>query len=117
MLLMKWAILWEWIRIFVPLPRRNAFYWTCQVMIAINIIFYVVAIVITAVACTPYRRNWDKTVPGTCLDMKIITLSVVAINFAIDISILALPQKVIWGLQMSTRRRIGVSIVFAIGLM
>lgn len=117
MLLMKWAILWEWIQVFVPLPRRDAFYWACQAIIAVNIVFYVAAIVLTNLSCTPYRRNWDKTVPGACLDIKIINLSTAVINFVIDVSILALPQKAIWGLQMSTRRRVGFSVIFAIGLM
>lgn len=117
MLLMKWAILWEWIHVFAPLPSRNAFYWACQAMIMVNIIFYVTAIILTNVACTPYKRNWDKTIPGSCLDTKVINLSTAAVNLVIDMAIFALPQKVIWSLQMSNRRRIGFSVIFAIGIM
>ncbi|RYP53962.1 hypothetical protein DL769_010422 [Monosporascus sp. CRB-8-3] len=116
MLLMKWAILWEWIRVFVPRHSRNGFYWACQAVIAVNIVFYLTAIILTNLACTPYRRNWDKTVPGTCLDIRVINLSTAVINLVVDVVILALPQKVIWDLQMSGRRRVGISLIFAIGI-
>ncbi|RYP53278.1 hypothetical protein DL768_001718 [Monosporascus sp. mg162] len=116
MLLMKWAILWEWIRVFVPRHSRNGFYWACQAVIAVNVIFYLTAIILTNLACTPYRRNWEKTVPGTCMDIRLINLSTAIINLVVDIVILALPQKVIWDLQMSSRRRVGISLIFAIGI-
>ncbi|RYO95043.1 hypothetical protein DL766_007550 [Monosporascus sp. MC13-8B] len=116
MLLMKWAILWEWIRVFVPRHSRNGFYWACQAVIAINMVFYLTAIILTNLACRPYRRNWDKTVPGTCMDIRLINLTTAVINLVVDMVILALPQKVIWDLQMSGRKRAGISLIFAIGI-
>jgi hypothetical protein len=117
MLLLKPIILWEWVRIFVPAPTRNFFYWACHIVAAVNIAFYSAALISTHLACQPYRRNWDKTIPGTCIDIKIINLSTAIINFILDIAILILPQKIIWGLQMSTQRKFGMSIIFAIGIM
>ncbi len=117
MLLLKWAILREWICVFSPFANHNAFYWSCQAVIVVNIVFYLTIILLSNLACTPYKRNWDKTVQGKCWDIKIIGITTAVINFIIDVIILALPQKVIWGLQMSKRKKFGFSIIFAVGLM
>lgn len=37
-------------------------------------------------------------------------------NLATDVVIFIIPQKVIFSLQMSTHKKLGVSIVFAIGI-
>ncbi|KAI0402747.1 hypothetical protein F4802DRAFT_599709 [Xylaria palmicola] len=118
MLLMKALILQEWRRIFVPMGMRNAFWWTCNFVIVINVIFYAAAIFLEDLACFPERRIWDKTVPGSqCLDFKIIVLVGASINVILDLITLILPQKVIWSLQLSTKKKIGVSLVFTIGVL
>ncbi|KAI4602240.1 hypothetical protein KJ359_009478 [Pestalotiopsis sp. 9143b] len=115
MLLLKTAILWEWMRIFVPLKTRNGFYWSCLAMLIINAIFYIVCIILSCLACSPFARNWDKTLAGHCIDVTLINISSAAVNFVIDLTILLLPQKVLWGLQISKRKKVGVSALFAVG--
>ncbi|KAH8157569.1 hypothetical protein CIB48_g10677 [Xylaria polymorpha] len=60
---------------------------------------------------------WDKTVQGTCLNEGIIWAAYSCLNLASDVIILILPQKVIWGLKLSKPKKIGISIIFAFGLL
>lgn len=118
MLVMKALILREWSRIFVPYGMRTAFWWTCHIVMAVNIAFYAAAIFLEDLSCFPYRRIWDKTVAGSqCLDFKIIVLVGASINVVLDVTTLILPQKAIWSLQLSRNKKIGVSLVFAVGIL
>ncbi|KAI0147456.1 hypothetical protein GGR57DRAFT_251514 [Xylariaceae sp. FL1272] len=117
LLFIKSAILLEWIHIFVPAGTRGFFLRSCQVMIALNVGFYVALFIASNLACTPYERNWDKTLPGKCIDIKIINLASAIINLFFDIGILALPQRVIWKLNMSKKRKVEISTMFAIGIL
>lgn len=81
--------------------------------------YYTAATASQNLACTPHRYNWDKLIPGggDCVDVKRLNLASACINVVSDVAILILPQQIIWRLQMSTKRRFGVSIIFAAGLL
>ncbi|KAI1818380.1 hypothetical protein GGS20DRAFT_286605 [Poronia punctata] len=115
-LLFKTAILIEWLHLFVPRGVRNRFYWTCYAMMAVHITFYTSVLVAMNLACTPHRRIWDKTVPGHCIDIKAIHLISAVINLVLDLAILAVPQRVVWKLNILRRRKVAVSAMFAIGI-
>ncbi|KAI1129320.1 hypothetical protein F5Y10DRAFT_238687 [Nemania abortiva] len=118
MLVMKALILREWTRIFVPYGMRTKFWWACHIVMVVNIIFYAAAIFLEDLSCFPYRRIWDKTVPGSqCLNFKIVVLIGASINVVLDITTLILPQRAIWSLRLSRNKKIGVSLVFAIGIL
>ncbi|KAI1858057.1 uncharacterized protein JN550_012879 [Neoarthrinium moseri] len=116
MMTMKTAILREWIRIFVPHGQRNAFFWLCTVVLVINLLYYASAIVAVNLTCIPIQATWDFTVKGKCFNGKALASSGVSVNLVSDVIILVLPQKTIWNLNMPRRKKIGVSIVFAVGL-
>ncbi|KAK8057211.1 hypothetical protein PG996_011148 [Apiospora saccharicola] len=120
-LLLKTAILLEWLRLFVPGPgrnrRRNPLYWISVVLLAVNGGFNAAAIVVVNLACIPHEKSWNPLVPGRCFDGRVLFVASAVVNFAIDLAILVLPQKVIWGLlQLSFRKRLGVSVVFVVGV-
>ncbi|KAI8623621.1 hypothetical protein F5Y19DRAFT_492473 [Xylariaceae sp. FL1651] len=118
MLIMKASILKEWSRIFVPYGTRNAFWWTSHVVIVINVLFYGASVFLENLSCFPYQRIWDKTVPGSqCIDFKVTPLAGASINVILDLITLILPQRTIWSLQLSRKKKIGVSLVFAIGVL
>lgn len=54
---MKTVILVEWIQIFVPRGTRNGFVYTSWVAIAVNLTFYIIAIILLNVSARPYRRS------------------------------------------------------------
>jgi hypothetical protein len=64
----------------------------------------------------PFERIWDKTVPGVCYNGRPLNLAIGIFNFISDVLILFLPQKLIWSLNMSMKRKIGIAVTFATGL-
>ena len=114
---LKVAIMLEWLRIFVPNKVHNVFFWTCWVVLALNASWYTINIIILNVACTPYSAIWDITITGSCIDSRTVELCSAAVNLVSDIIIVAIVQKVIWGLQMSLKTKVGVSIMFAAGIL
>lgn len=117
-MLLKAAIIIDWIRIFVPGPTRNKFFWCGWALIGLNTGFYVVGILTENLACVPFQYTWDKTIPGGhCRIGGAIKVATTAIDFVSDLAVTILPQQVIWRLQMSTKKKIGVSVLFGIGIL
>ncbi|RYC59084.1 hypothetical protein CHU98_g7126 [Xylaria longipes] len=79
--------------------------------------FLVASVFALSFACIPYQRNWDFTVPGKCIKKSELEITSAAIHFASDIVILILPQKVIWSLHMSLKKKLGVSVIFSLGVL
>lgn len=113
----KAAIVLEWIRIFVPRGTRNAFFWTCHALAWLNATACVIMLFVVAFACDPIERYWNPLVLGKCLDANATAFIAPIINLIFDIIALILPQKVIWGLHLSWRKKMGVSVLFALGIL
>ncbi|KAI1078175.1 hypothetical protein F5B20DRAFT_231253 [Whalleya microplaca] len=116
LMLIKISILLEWAHLFVPRYARNLFYRICHGMIFANALLYIAIIVVINFACTPRERIWRRWVPGTCININAFNLFITSFNLIFDIIILALPHGVIWKLSLSIRQKLGVSVVFSVGL-
>jgi len=116
-MLLKIGILSHWSRIFVPKGHRNAFWWICYVTMAVNVLFYVICTFIEIFACTPRKKIWNPMIQGKCLDMPTVIIVSAFVNFFSDLIILILPQRVIWGLNMSMKRKVGIAALFAVGVL
>ncbi|OTA83401.1 hypothetical protein M434DRAFT_36766 [Hypoxylon sp. CO27-5] len=115
---LKAAILLEWLHVFNPLRVRNKFFWICHTILWINVGFYVASGVAINLICTPHAKIWDKSITtGHCGDSDNLYFAATIVNLISDILILSLPQKIIWSLKMSVARRLGVSLIFAIGVL
>lgn len=112
----KLAILLQYLRIFVPNKQSKTYYFT-QSLIWTNFVFYVVLGFCAAFMCSPRERIWNPLVPGKCLSLAGILIAGGVINIFSDFCVLALPLTSIWQLQMATRHKIGISAVFAVGLL
>ncbi|KAI1410921.1 hypothetical protein F5Y13DRAFT_191751 [Hypoxylon sp. FL1857] len=116
----KTAILLEWMQVFVPKGTRNLFFWTSLLVLILNAVFYIAGLFVLNLSCTPIEKFWKPTVPGTCLSLDNLLsfqMSSSCINLAFDLIILILPQPTIWTLNMSPRRKIGISLVFCMGIL
>ncbi|KAI1345649.1 hypothetical protein F5Y01DRAFT_320551 [Xylaria sp. FL0043] len=117
-MLLKVAILLQWLRLFVPRGTKGSFYWTSYVLILANILLYSSIVISICVACRPYRRIWDETAPGKCgANREIIYIAGAVGNLISDIIITLLPQRVIWKLQVKTQKKIGIAFIFFVGLL
>ncbi|TRX89573.1 hypothetical protein FHL15_009482 [Xylaria flabelliformis] len=115
--LIKSAILLEWVRIFVPRATRGAFYWICHILLWTNVVFYTVILISANLSCTPFARIWDKTLPGNCsTDNNAYDVATASFNFVSDVLIFLLPQRMIWRLHLKTKKKIGIAFIFAIGI-
>ncbi|KAI0440446.1 hypothetical protein F4803DRAFT_527340 [Xylaria telfairii] len=117
MLFVKTSILLDWLHLFVPRGTRGAFFWTCHIVIWFNILFYFSILVAGNLSCRPFHRIWDKRIPGVCFDRAPVDLTSAGVNLVCDMVILLVPQRAIWQLQLTTSKKLGVSVIFAIGLL
>lgn len=117
MMSIKAAILIEWMSIFSPNGMRDKFWWACSVTLVLNTLFYIAVIATENASCTPYVKIWDKLgTRGTCrVDGVELMVAGSAIDVFSNLVILVLPQVSIWRLRLSIAKRIGVSVVFAMG--
>lgn len=115
--LIKIGILMEWTHIFVPTGTRNAFWWTCTILMISMACFLIAGCLSVFLECRPYKAIWDfRVAEPSCIDVTALQIAAASIHFAYDLIILVIPQKVIWGLKMSLKKKIGVSFVFSIGI-
>ncbi|KAI0904653.1 hypothetical protein F4823DRAFT_633807 [Ustulina deusta] len=113
--LIKVAILVEWLQIFIPKGTRNLFFWCAHVLLWVNARFYLSAIVVIIVSYVPQENDWNKLLRG--IDDIPLDIASSAVNFLIDISILLLPERVIWRLNMSSKNKAGVLAIFGLGVL
>lgn len=117
MLALKVSILRDWVRIFAPRGTGNTtFLWVSYAMLVVNAVYYTVAILVTSFSCFPHEKIWNRAIPGHCIDSKIVLICSASINVVSDVFILILPQKIIWNLHTSVRKRIGISFFFTTGI-
>lgn len=65
-------------------------------------------------SCTPQGVG---ILPGRCINMSTWFLVTTVSNVIIDFGILVLPLPVIWGLQLSTLRKAGLTGIFLLGIL
>ncbi|KAI1735303.1 hypothetical protein F4680DRAFT_435538 [Xylaria scruposa] len=116
---LKVAILLEWLHLFNPTKERNSFFWTCHIIIWTNVLFYFASAVAINLQCIPRQRIWDPTITiGHCyVDANDLYLAGTIINLISDLAILVTPQRVIWRLNITRNRKLGISFIFAIGVL
>lgn len=110
----KISILLLVLRIFLSV-QRNLFWWLTQFLIVVNSIFYTIFFFVPVFLCFPRAKIWNPDMPGHCLRIEILYLASCSFNMVSDIAMLSVPIYLIWNLQMSTQRKIGVSLIFGTG--
>lgn len=113
----KTAILREWIRIFTPHHTRNLFYWTCYFSIILNLLLSASSTIAFSVVCLPHESVWKPWVHGKCMNRKVVAFIPAVFNLVMDLLIMLLPQGIIWRLRMTKSRKIGVSLIFSVGIL
>ena len=112
----KLAILLEFLRIFSP-GKNHSTCWIYHSLIWLNFSFYIIVISLWTFQCQPIEKSWKPWIDGQCLKKIDTYIAGACFNSASDILLLILPQRVIWNLQMSVKKRIGVSAIFLVGLL
>ncbi|OJJ96331.1 hypothetical protein ASPACDRAFT_16934, partial [Aspergillus aculeatus ATCC 16872] len=63
-------------------------------------------------ACQPVAKQWDSSIPGTCIDT---VASYYGTSLGFDIVIIALPLPVLWTLQLRHSQKVALIGIFALG--
>ena len=119
MVFTKIAILLQYLRLLAPTKTTNpVLFIGAHAIIAIVVVYNVVIIAVTIFACTPREKFWNPLITeGHCLNQKIAVLILALLNIITDVAILLLPAWTIWKLQIPRRKRIGIILLFATGLL
>ena len=116
LLFTKLSILLLILRVFCSV-QRDLCYWCTQGLLGFNTIFYTVYFFIPIFSCTPRLKIWAPNTPGSCMEINILYYASAIFNMVSDILMLTVPIFLIWNLQMSVRRKIGVSTIFLTGVL
>lgn len=78
---------------------------------------YLVSVFLEAlVLCKPVAYSWDKSIPGgVCTGQNIAYLVAGITNLLIDAWVVVLPMPKLFGLQMSTAKKLGIASMFSLG--
>ncbi|KAI7782216.1 hypothetical protein LA080_013761 [Diaporthe eres] len=113
--MIKISICFLYIRIFSNSTLKKVL-WGTQTF---NILLIVVFLCADFGQCVPlsyFWDAWDKEHSGSCFDINAMAYTHSAINIALDVWMLILPAIQVWRLNMSFKKKLGVSAMFAIGI-
>ncbi|EOA90941.1 uncharacterized protein SETTUDRAFT_102236 [Exserohilum turcica Et28A] len=68
-------------------------------------------------ACKPIAASWNPLLlaTATCSNRGAIYITTAVVGIVTDVILMIIPIPTIWGLQMPTKQKIGLTIMFAIG--
>ncbi len=86
---------------------------------------YVLAFTVTTIfgtlfQCTPMHYGWDRIygrMKGHCVDLKAEVSSTAVLNAVGDVLLLILPIPTLWNLQLPLKQRIGLCMIFLLGIL
>lgn len=112
----KVSILAFYLRIF-PYTTIRRVIWGTIVLSAICIIIFDF---ITIFQCRPishYWTGWNGDEPGSCLSINAITWAIAAASIILDFWMLALPLSQLKKLQLHWKKKIGIALMFSVGML
>lgn len=109
--LTKTSILLLYLRIFVQRWFRIA----CYILMGIIIAYMIATFGASVWQCTPVPRAWDKSIPGTCVDITTNWYANAGFSISTDILILALPMYPIFMSHLRKTQKVAVVLMFALG--
>ncbi|KAI1352246.1 hypothetical protein F5Y01DRAFT_324468 [Xylaria sp. FL0043] len=94
----------------------NIFVRVCRGMMLLSAAYWTMVSLEIFLICKPIQYTWDKTIPGgTCYNQRLAYLSAAIVNLIIDATIVILPMPLIFGLQLTFLKRMGVVGMFSLG--
>ena len=106
------AILLFYLRIFPNKWMKYAVYGLSALIITWTIVISLVVVV----QCNPVQYFWNRSIPGgKCINNDAYYFATGLSSTIIMITVLALPLPLIWKLQVSLSRRLGLAVIFLMG--
>ncbi|OJJ72175.1 hypothetical protein ASPBRDRAFT_43575 [Aspergillus brasiliensis CBS 101740] len=109
----KLSIVLFYQRIF-PVPSMI---FACRSVMLVLAAWYIAFQTTAIFQCIPIYHEWQKkTTKGHCIDFVPFVTTLVATNLCTDVLLLILPTRQVWKLQIPWGRKIGLSIIFTLGV-
>lgn len=102
-----------YIRIFATRVFRNI----CYLVLLINVCFFVGTVLADCLICQPISYRWDRMAGGSgfCGDLKSLDLFIGIFNLLLDVTAVAMPMPVLWGLKMAVGKKVMLTGMFSMG--
>jgi hypothetical protein len=96
-----------------------AFQWAVWTTIFICASSYTAIFFSLLFACKPVAASWDPLLLPTaiCVNRGGIYIATAVIGIVTDVMLISIPIPTIWGLQMPTKQKIGLTLIFGVGSM
>ena len=112
----KLAVLFLYRRVLLT-HRGRTFYRKFRVFGSILLLLYFSTKIVKIWQCSPRRKIWNRTSPGHCVNIPALFNTSGAFNTITDIMILLVPIVLVWNLRMSLKAKLGIILIFTLGLM
>jgi len=110
LILSKMAVLFLYLRIFITPGFRLLVKWIITILVLHGLIF----VFCVAFQCIPIDSIWTQE-GGKCLDTQALVYTGAAFNIFEDFMVMFLPVFELKGLNLSTKRRVALVFMFALG--
>jgi hypothetical protein len=89
----------------------------CYTLLGIIMAYMLATFASSVWQCTPVPRAWDKSIPGTCINITTNWYANAGFSIATDIIILGLPMYPIYTSQLPRSQKAALMVVFALGFL
>lgn len=116
---LTWLIRIAFVLYFLRIFPDQSFRRTVWTFIAIYLSATVACVLAVAFICTPVSflwTGWDGEHSGNCRDHHAVVTTQAALTIVADLVTFALPLSQIWRLPMSLKKKIGVALMFSVGI-
>lgn len=103
--------------LYLRLSPHRWFRWTCYVSLAIITCYSVTAALVESLACRPLRGIIDESMDAECYDSYPAYIALSSLNIVMDVVILLLPIPLVLQMQLPTRQKISLILLFATGIL
>lgn len=73
--------------------------------------------VLLPLVCFPVAKFWEPSIQGTCVDQLAVWYVMAGVNIITDFAIFIIPLPVIKSLQLPTKQKMLLVVVFSLGLL
>ncbi|KAK6066912.1 hypothetical protein SCUP234_11857 [Seiridium cupressi] len=81
---------------------------TCQMVAMFTVVVF---------QCVPFAKNWNGSLEGRCVDTWAFTIATSTLTIITDVVCITLPLYILAGLNMSSRKKLGLMVVFGFGIL
>ena len=107
----KIAVLLMYRRIFATKMFRDA----VMILGTLTLMWYLGEALSGVFTCIPVQDYWEKPQNAKCIDLKSYDIGYAVVNIGLDVFILVLPIRMVWGLKTTIGQKIALTFAFLLG--